>query len=107
MQAPFNDPYATSVDVMKRLTESNWHVWDRFTEQQNKLLGVCADCGQRQFALWNENGVQKPADFFAAQADIARQLSAHLIEYSKVMVTGTVDAAKDLWSVVSKDFRAP
>ncbi len=93
MQAQFNDLYATSIDVMKRLTESNWHAWE---EQQIKLLSVCADCGQRQFALWNGNGVQKPADFFAAQADIARQLSAHFIEYSKVMFTGTLDAAKDI-----------
>ncbi|MGH9960480.1 MAG: hypothetical protein ACREBC_25730 [Pyrinomonadaceae bacterium] len=36
MQAPFNDLYATSVDVMKRLAECNWHAWDRFTEQWNK-----------------------------------------------------------------------
>jgi len=100
MQAQFNDLYATSVDVMKRLTESNWHAWDRFTEQHNKLLGVYADCGQRQFALWNGNGVQKPADFFAAQADIARQLSAHFVEYSKVMFAGTLDAAKEMVSCI-------
>ena len=96
MQAQFNDLYATGVDVMKRLTECNRHVWDRFTEQQIKLLGVCADCGQRQFALWNGNGVQKPADFFALQTDIARQLSAQLVESSQVMFTGTLDAAKDM-----------
>ncbi|MGH8601895.1 MAG: hypothetical protein ACREXR_03670 [Gammaproteobacteria bacterium] len=95
MQAPFNDLYASSVDVMKRLAECNWHAWDRFTEQRNKLLGVCVDCGQRQFALWNGNGVQKPADFFAVQADIARQLSAQLVESSQVMFTGTLDAAKE------------
>ena len=32
MQAQFNDLYATSVDVTKRLTESNWHAWDRFMD---------------------------------------------------------------------------
>jgi len=43
MQAQFNDLHATSVDVMKRVTRSNGHAWDRFTQQQNKLLGVCAE----------------------------------------------------------------
>lgn len=96
MQAPLNDLYAASVDAMKRLAESNWRSWARFTEKHITLLKVCADCGQRQFALWNGNGVQKPADFFAAQADSVRQLSAHLAEYSKVVATGTRDAANEV-----------
>ncbi|MGH8469039.1 MAG: phasin family protein [Gammaproteobacteria bacterium] len=100
MQAQFNDLYATRFDVMKRIAESNWQAWDRLTKQQIKLLGVYADCGQRQYALRNGNGVQRPADFLAAQADIARQLAGQLVQYSQVMFTGTLETAKELMSCI-------
>jgi hypothetical protein len=102
MQAQFNDLYSANVSAMKRVAESNWRVWGRFREQQIKLLDVCADCGQRQLALWNGNGngAQKPAEFFAAQADIGRQVSEQLVEYSQVMLTSTRDAANEIMSCI-------
>lgn len=102
MQAQFNDFYSANVSAMKRLAESNWRVWDRFREQQIKLLDVCADCGQRQLALWNGNGngAQKPAEFFAAEADIGKQLSEQWVESSQIMLTSTRDAANEIMSCI-------
>ncbi|MGH8579382.1 MAG: phasin family protein [Gammaproteobacteria bacterium] len=93
MQTPA-DVYTTGFNTITGLVEANLRVWNQLAGQQTKLVGFWVDCGQRQLTLWNR--AEKPADFFAAERDIAREVSERCIEYSSAMFTGTAKAAAEM-----------
>lgn len=93
MQAPFNELYSANLNAFTRLTDCSWRAWGLVVEQQTKLLGLCAECTQRELQLLSGNGGQKPAELLAAQGDIARRFSDQLAELSRVIFKGTQEAA--------------
>lgn len=86
--------YTTGFSTIKRLIETNLRVWDQLAGQQTKLVGFWVDCGQRQLSLWSR--AEKPADFFAAESEITREMSQRFIEYSSAMFTGTAKAGAEM-----------
>jgi hypothetical protein len=87
------DVYTTGFNTIKRLVEANFRVWDQLAGQQTKLVEFWVGCGQRQLTSWRR--ADKPADFFAAESDITREMSQRCIEYSSAMLTGTAKAAAE------------
>lgn len=43
---------------------------------------------------------KSPVEFFAAQADIGRQLSEQLVEYSRILLASTGDTANEMMSCI-------
>jgi hypothetical protein len=92
------DQVDESFKAMQRLADANWRIWSQFTVQQTKLMGFCADCGERELALWHH--LDKPADWFAAQTDIARELAEHFGDYSRAVFTDTAQAASEITACI-------
>lgn len=94
MPAQLNDLYTANVNTMKRVTELSLRVWDRFNQQQLNLLRTYSECGQRQLGLWSGgNGAQRPTEFFAVEADIAKRLSRQVLDSSRIMLATAQDVA--------------
>lgn len=88
------DVYTTGFNTIKRLVEANFRVCDQLAGQQTKLVEFWVGCGQRQLTSWRR--AEKPADFFAAESDITREMSQRCIEYSSAMFTGPAKAAAEM-----------
>lgn len=105
MQLQFNDLYAANVHAVKRMAKLNSRVWNRTSDEQLNLLRACTECGQRQLGLWSGgNGAPRPADFLAAEADIFKELTGQVVEYSRIVAANAHDAAGETMSCIEEFF---
>lgn len=96
----FNEIYATSMGVMKRLDKSGTHIWRELAGEQLNMMRLWMDYWNRQLGVLLSQDT--PANLFAAHSGIATEFSMKFVDQYRKMFMLMTDMGSELMACSSQ-----